>query len=434
MNNDQSKRKSEPSSGVDFEKFLLTEYDNIANAHFNIVNTLTTFFKHYLLIVSLPLPFLGAALAKPEDNTVLTGLVDAMPFIAFVISVLGILIAAYITNLRFEAVLYARTVNGIRLWFYRRSLMSLIDERNIRVLPTSTIHPKYYEKSYFLCVILAFGIINATYATTGIYQLCNNALEWSVLIFLFVLLLQIRLYWHSSKKQSGRYLRSYSWSIGIDIDGVLNNHREHFCEYLKVECGKDLHPAMITHIPVREMPTADITKDDEFRVFNNPNYWKDMPVAGEAALALREIKRTLCVRVVLFTSLPWPVSSCRSIQKRWRKENKLWSQKSAMEHITRVWLKKHDIAFDDLVVERKQTPEEKKRFFRSRCGEFAIFVEDDLDKATKLAAVCNLVFLIDHPYNQTTDLPQNIIRVENWSELTKKLQQSIYSNGAIELI
>ena len=52
-----------------YEKFLLKEYDNIAQAHYNTVDTISTFFKHYLLIVSLPLPILGWALKSAEDAT-----------------------------------------------------------------------------------------------------------------------------------------------------------------------------------------------------------------------------------------------------------------------------------------------------------------------------------------------------------------------------
>ena len=41
-----------------YERFVRTEYDSIAQAYFNTVNTISTFFKHYLLIVSLPISVL----------------------------------------------------------------------------------------------------------------------------------------------------------------------------------------------------------------------------------------------------------------------------------------------------------------------------------------------------------------------------------------
>ena len=38
-----------------FEKFLLAEYEHIANAHFNAVATISEFFKHYVTMIGLPL-------------------------------------------------------------------------------------------------------------------------------------------------------------------------------------------------------------------------------------------------------------------------------------------------------------------------------------------------------------------------------------------
>lgn len=37
-----------------FSEFLLREYDNIANAFFNIKNSISLFFRYYILIASVP--------------------------------------------------------------------------------------------------------------------------------------------------------------------------------------------------------------------------------------------------------------------------------------------------------------------------------------------------------------------------------------------
>ena len=50
-----------PASGhgeSNFEKFLLSEYSNIAEAHFKTIETISTFFKHYLVIMSIPITIL----------------------------------------------------------------------------------------------------------------------------------------------------------------------------------------------------------------------------------------------------------------------------------------------------------------------------------------------------------------------------------------
>jgi hypothetical protein len=49
-----------------FEDFLKIEYNNIAQAHFNINTAVGEFFKAYIAVVSLPIS-LGVIFAKPAD-------------------------------------------------------------------------------------------------------------------------------------------------------------------------------------------------------------------------------------------------------------------------------------------------------------------------------------------------------------------------------
>ena len=53
-------------------------------------------------------------------------------------------------------------------------------------------------------------------------------------------------------------------------------------------------------------------------------------------------------------------------------------------------------------------------------GGISFFIEDELEKAKKLAQICDIVFLFDQPYNQE-DLPDNIIRVSSWEQLYQEL-------------
>ena len=50
------------------------------------------------------------------------------------------------------------------------------------------------------------------------------------------------------------------------------------------------------------------------------------------------------------------------------------------------------------------------------------FVEDDFDKAKRLADICEVVFLIEHPYNKGS-LPMNVIRVRSWEEVYHYLRK-----------
>lgn len=63
-------------------------------------------------------------------------------------------------------------------------------------------------------------------------------------------------------------------SVGIDIDGVLNKHREKFCEMAASKLGKCIRPEDTKILPVHENANlaAQITRSDERRIFNDPDY------------------------------------------------------------------------------------------------------------------------------------------------------------------
>lgn len=51
----------------EFEDFLLAEYTNIVQAHFKSIETISSFFRYYLLIMSIPLT--AAALIIKSSTT-----------------------------------------------------------------------------------------------------------------------------------------------------------------------------------------------------------------------------------------------------------------------------------------------------------------------------------------------------------------------------
>jgi len=105
-----------------------------------------------------------------------------------------------------------------------------------------------------------------------------------------------------------------------------------------------------------------------------------------------------------------------------------------IEKITEDWLIKNDIPFDvlhvDKVKERTTKPWRalRDRFTVSASKEIRIFIEDDLSKALKLTAICEIVFLLNHPYNQILPdnlptIPNNLIRVKNWKAIYAYIKQ-----------
>ncbi|MCK5604864.1 hypothetical protein KAR91_23440, partial [Candidatus Pacearchaeota archaeon] len=112
------------NANQEYVEFLKSEYDNISSAHYTTVAAISTFFKHYLLLMSLPIP-VGLALLKLSD-------LDNLPFgpeyiylsagvISVILSLVGFFVMCYLSNLRFDAILYAQAVNSIRGFFSDRS-------------------------------------------------------------------------------------------------------------------------------------------------------------------------------------------------------------------------------------------------------------------------------------------------------------------------
>jgi len=166
----------------EFSEFLKTEYNNIAQAHFNINTAVGEFFKAYITIVSIPIS-LAVIFAKPADLHS-GGMLDFLRSNAAAAAVgissvwlIGLLVLGYVISLRCDALLYARTVNGIRNYFYTRSEIDTEHARSIRGLPVDVTVPHYFEFSYFLFVIAAFAVVGTAYMLGGIY-FYGLALHW----------------------------------------------------------------------------------------------------------------------------------------------------------------------------------------------------------------------------------------------------------------
>lgn len=169
-----------------FEEFLLAEYNNIADAHHISVSTMTAFFKHYLLIMSVPVSAivlmltLQARSISTAPPTIDTAVILGGTLLLFT---LGIVVMVYIINLRIRALLYARTVNGIRCYFadsnpgYKKYL----------VLPTLTNKPSYREWGEFGPVILTFALVNTAYLVGGtLSYLGSSPHTWVLLILILI--------------------------------------------------------------------------------------------------------------------------------------------------------------------------------------------------------------------------------------------------------
>jgi hypothetical protein len=211
---------------------------------------------------------------------------------------------------------------------------------------------------------------------------------------------------------------------------------------------------------VHEIPGINITEADEHAVFNWPAYWQEMPPEVEAETVIRKVRNLFRYKMFLFTHRGWPQGSSfppsreREYWAEWRRvsrwgiparwkcvrlvERKLQARglpgllsAGAMRSLTKQWLQRHGFKYDRLIIEKGNTDTadpfllSRNRFVISIRKGIRIFIEDDLVKAMKLAAICEYVLLLDHPYNRPPQdsMPRNLIRVRSWKEILEFLRR-----------
>jgi uncharacterized HAD superfamily protein len=449
LQDDDEDGESPNAKAKKHDEFLLAEYSSIAQAYFNTTTTISTFFKNYLVIVGLPIPVFVFLLTQLSKGGVIPSIPNELsplvPGTGGLIWLLGLCVMLYVVNLRLDALLYARTINGIRRHFYDRSGIHYPEELKTRVLPRSTFQPRYFEWHYFLSVIAVFALLNTLYLILAFawylhHVSCDGAaIVWASLATCVVsLFLHYLAYWGLTRFRETRYLRKFI--IGLDIDGVLNKHREHFCDMLRQLCDKQVDPAQITWIPVHECKGLGVGEAEADAVFNHPGYWRDLPPMEGAAQVLSKLKNVLGYKLFVFTHRPWPEpKKFPADPEKASHYRYLWAQQSfrnpfghrGILKLTRAWLKKHGIPYNGLLIEKGNVHTTdrrirvRNRFTVSERKEIRIFIEDDLFKARKLATICEIVFLLDHPYNQADDLPKNMIRVKTWKDIYEYIRQEL---------
>ena len=190
----------------DFTRFQLREYDNISQAYFKTNEVLVTFYRYFLLIIAIPITTVGLALLNfsdaeiKQDGRILAFFIFGTS--AILLSVIGAAVLLYIEKLRLNAVVYARTVNSIRHYFFSMRGADIFGDP---VLPTSKDKPPYggFGASSVLYHVCAF--MNCTYFGAGLLALLLDKslslknlnveiFQWVVAIAGFSLLMVLQIY------------------------------------------------------------------------------------------------------------------------------------------------------------------------------------------------------------------------------------------------
>lgn len=472
----------------EFINFQLEEYKNISSAHFETNKQIAIFFRYYLLIASAPAIILMLLEKNIEKLDLLfigeLGVYETtfIGFILLIISFIGFFTCLYITSLISDSTLYAKTVNGTRRFFYDLSKIEF--EERFRVLPKVTCEPtKSNQNKTSRPILVCISVINSIYFCLGTYiiGLVGNEFfketlgfkhllftDYSLIHVLILFFLILLIHWYFSRRitnfKNYGYLKSYI--IGIDIDGVLNKHRRTFCTILYENTGKTLWENEITRVPVSLIPDKQINRTDEFKVFNDPNYWKNQEIFDEKTSdIITELRNSFGYKINIFSFRPWPDYKYIKEEERLEIFRKWWKFKifhkeialpfsktlfnlrihatkiryRRIKSLTKDWLNKVEINYDKLIIETNgvDNPPSKniskipKLYFRNRYyhaqkQHFRYFIEDIVENAVKLSFSCDYVFLIEQPYNSKDnyrDLPNNIIRVKDWSAIKEKIRE-----------
>lgn len=401
--------------------FYLKEYEVLSQAHFQASQRITTFFQYALIILAAPIAvFELVTNLFPQNNSSSTFFDQPLAIcICIGIGLVGLFIVLYLGQLRSEVLMYARSVNTIRKFFYDNQ--DLGKDRNLLsddyfVLLHQQKKPRYWDGEQFVFIIFALGAMNTLYFGFAMYQigLLNAYLLTTCGVFYA---LHFGLYYFLTCLSESN-CRFFKHKIGIDIDGVITDHEKTFVEVynqLINGSGMTISQDDITTIPVHE--SGIINEADEQKVFRNTDYWEKLtPICNAIQIINEKLRNTHGYKIYLFTWRDWKLEDSQNLKritKKWLKKNEIKCKKLFFESGN----------FDHPINARKALY--KNRYYYSQKYKIEFFIEDEPIKAIKLSKICRYVFLIAHKYNESSGklpYPKNVIRVKDWDELYMKLK------------
>ena len=190
----------------DFTQFQLKEYENISQAHFKTNEVLATFYRYFLLIAAIPITTIGLALLNfsndglNQEGRFLAHLIFGVS--AILLSLIGAAVISYIEGLRLAAILYARVVNSIRDFFFKKPGADLFGGS---VLPTDKDKPSYDGLGASFIMYHACALMNSAYFGAGLLILILDQgtsldeievekCQWAVAVGGFLLLMIIQIF------------------------------------------------------------------------------------------------------------------------------------------------------------------------------------------------------------------------------------------------
>lgn len=192
--------------------------------------------------------------------------------------------------------------------------------------------------------------------------------------------------------------------IGIDIDGVLNSQYNFCIDYGTKYCH-ELGKFKLENINVQDTIDMFLWDQDIAQNFWN-KYSKELvitlPAKRFASEVIKKLKKEGNV-IYIITA---------------RKNNDEWFSeklKSDIEKITKEWLNKNEIYFDEIIFGIR----EKGIYCKENNIEY--MVEDDPNNIRKLIGNTNVI-IFDYPYNRNEEF-NKITRAYSWYDIYNKIKE-----------
>ncbi len=157
------------------DSFMIEEYKNISNAHYNIGNSISQFFRYYLILMSVVIALFPVLFSSKfsEYNIIKSHVMEIeryiIPIFLISFSLIGTFTVFFMSGLKANETLYARTVNGVRKYFKNERASDCENIVKYLYLPTNTSFPKS-KYSFFCYIVWSMVLINTLYLFAGIFS------------------------------------------------------------------------------------------------------------------------------------------------------------------------------------------------------------------------------------------------------------------------
>lgn len=187
-------------------EFMMKEYAGISKALGDLYYVILKVFHFYLLIAAFPFSIIAILFRdSPDKFQLISNMPQPIAFLFLIISFLGFMSTLAMIHLRMEQILYARTINCIRRYFYDLSKKKIAPYLS---LPVTDSLPPFFEKGRSLFwQIIIIGVIDSAYFCIGFLSLNSDIISFAIIIIFscFLFLLHVGAYIAVAESRKRKY-------------------------------------------------------------------------------------------------------------------------------------------------------------------------------------------------------------------------------------